>query len=495
MCVSDEKEPEWSLSGAWRPATASVSTAQLPTSPIGTAGMDRRSYLTSTFGPEFFMRRPRSTTARSHSAFVGAGASMMDSTGEPTPQWTAALTGSPRTWPAEVGYVQGFKRDPSAPALCEEFRPSSRSSRDRSPTGSRSGSHAGSRPTSGSAAVGAKRVRVTDQRHSVAEGDSYVLRGSRAGRGGRSPSPGAVEGDSFVLAGEAARMRRAASTPGGKSRPGSRARSTLSRSVSFHPTVSDAELRRQKAARKERKKKAKSISMQRRGLKYWSACTVMYSQSETEQSLKASAQRMQKERAQRSKMKWKELLHLYNCLRAPTRRQVGVDEIDVLYSQLRKACAEAGSANSIGREAFWRIVGQVDMPMTSANRLYSGFDTERRDEMDIREFVCSLRLFRKYGTEPLIDKLVAMFDYYLYHDHTGKLRRADVVSLLQTCAEKELDKEVLDRMAQKAMNERLGTKSLWAVDMTKDDLKGILEDNPYLLNTIQRQLDENMPAH
>lgn len=550
----EHKEESWALADeSWRLGVSQhVSAAHVPRSPIGTAGLTKEQTeeleeleaSRSQFGPsgiwdaagagswaspEASRRRRREARERRRATTAGsmmAGDSYVMSQGSrdlPSTVWHAPLHGSPRMWGPETEYVHGFSgRDPMEDPLCTVYRPSSRTgSRAGSRSGSRAGSRAGSRPVSRGGGASPDGGRPASSILRTAKGQDGKLpaaSGSRArfppvaggenttdGEGATQFMAGAgeslVEGDSFVLGpgtsrggggGRGGGNRGSSKVRGSRSAPSLRSRSSLG-GMSGHMRRSGASTGPLAAKMKKREedRKQKRRGMDRRGLKYWSSCTVMYSQRENEQSIKAQAQKAQKDRAMRSTVKWRELAYMYNLMRMPTRRQAGIDELDGLYATMRKACAERGTTNTLDRDTFWRIVSQQDMPMTNANRLYSGFDLERRDELDIRQFICSLRLFRR-PNEDLVEKLATLYSVYLYHDHTGKLRRADVVAVMQTCADTELDKEVIDRHAQKAMNDMLGTKSLWAVDVTVDDFQKMLRTDPMLLKTFEQQMNDKM---
>ena len=92
---------------------------------------------------------------------------------------------------------------------------------------------------------------------------------------------------------------------------------------------------------------------------------------------------------------------------------------------------------------------------------------DRKDELDVRKFMCSLRLFKKPG-EALVDKLAALFDIYHVHSATEYLRRADVIALLQVVADVEMEMDMMEKLAIRAMNAKFGNKSVWAMDISRE---------------------------
>lgn len=246
-------------------------------------------------------------------------------------------------------------------------------------------------------------------------------------------------------------------------------------------------------SRKKKKYKVNSVVAPRTGLKYWTNFTVMYSTRQDEKSIKATAEKRANERELRAKIKWRELGGLFTYLRMPSRRKAGVDELKVLYASLRKACAELGTEASITRDRFWMLISASELPQQNANRLFSGFDVDRKDEMDIRKFMCSVRLFKK-PNEPLVDKLSALFDIFHVHSATENLRRADVVSLLQVCADREMEMDMIEKLALRAMNNKLGTKSVWAMDVSREAFVEILNTNEMLMSAFQNQYNATVGA-
>lgn len=55
-----------------------------------------------------------------------------------------------------------------------------------------------------------------------------------------------------------------------------------------------------------------------------------------------------------------------------------MDEILALYGAFRKVCAESGTEATVDRDHFWQIVSSTELPLVNANRLFSGFDIDRR---------------------------------------------------------------------------------------------------------------------
>lgn len=231
----------------------------------------------------------------------------------------------------------------------------------------------------------------------------------------------------------------------------------------------------------------------KQGLKYWTGFTVMYSTRQDEKTIKARAQKRAKEREMRAKIKWRELGGLFAYLRMPSRRQPGVDELQTLHQSLRKACAELGTEATITRDRFWQLISGTELPQLHANRLFSGFDVDRRDELDVRKFMCSLRLFKK-PNEPLMDKLASCFDIYHTHSSTEYLRRADVISLLQVCADMEMEVDMMEKLAIRAMNSKFGNKSVWAMDVSREGFKAMLAESEMLMSTFTHQYAATVAA-
>ena len=90
-----------------------------------------------------------------------------------------------------------------------------------------------------------------------------------------------------------------------------------------------------------------------------------------------------------------------------------------------------------------------------------------------------------------MDKLASCFDIYHTHSSTEYLRRADVISLLQVCADMEMEVDMMEKLvcgsgrghglfpphvfrvpqAIRAMNSKFGNKSVWAMDVSREGFK------------------------
>lgn len=82
-----------------------------------------------------------------------------------------------------------------------------------------------------------------------------------------------------------------------------------------------------------------------------------------------------------------------------------------LYDAFIQASQDLGTRNQVNREAFWEVAARYDVRNVEANRLFSSFDIDRKDVLDIRDFMACLRCFRN-STESLQQKLEGKLTCY-----------------------------------------------------------------------------------
>jgi Ca2+-binding EF-hand superfamily protein len=153
---------------------------------------------------------------------------------------------------------------------------------------------------------------------------------------------------------------------------------------------------------------------QDRKMKYWSNFSLVFSD---EQNPEAAASKLQKEaedRLTRYSLKWKELGSLNKILRGS--RKPNNEDITDLKETLMKTASGNPIAWCLSRDQFCKIVfnshGQHALcTQKMCNRVFSAFDPHRRDRLDTRELVCSLRLLRNPG-DSAEDKMRALFAQY-----------------------------------------------------------------------------------
>ena len=107
--------------------------------------------------------------------------------------------------------------------------------------------------------------------------------------------------------------------------------------------------------------------------------------------------REREKQQQRYTMKWVGLNNLTATMLLPQYRKPGVEDLFDLRENLRKTASENPQPWMLSREQFVRIIlNQYDKAtIKQVNRVYSGFDVERTDMVDLRLIVGALRIFRK----------------------------------------------------------------------------------------------------
>ena len=125
------------------------------------------------------------------------------------------------------------------------------------------------------------------------------------------------------------------------------------------------------------------------------------------------------------------------------------------------------------------------LPLANSNRLFSSFDVEHEDKVDLRELVACLRVLRR-PREDIADKIVSMMRYYSDFSAERPASRADTLSCLQLLAKDHSSRMTLEHIMADALVENLGSKSVWARDVTPESLTSTMYYSSALTAELRR---------
>ncbi len=135
---------------------------------------------------------------------------------------------------------------------------------------------------------------------------------------------------------------------------------------------------------------------------------------------------------------------MHKVMRLPSNRTKGNDDIDELLGSFEKALRLNTDPHVCDRDLFVQTLQQkyASASFKHLNRLFSAMDIDRTNQVDYRDFVAALRIFRR-PTERTEDKLANLFRLYDI-ENTGALPKPEIKQILYTCAVSEEEKKELD---------------------------------------------------
>jgi len=173
--------------------------------------------------------------------------------------------------------------------------------------------------------------------------------------------------------------------------------------------------------------------------------TAIYADRDTSESSISAQERQKAEREARLSMKWQELLRMHKLMRNKNNRTKGNDDIDAMMKMFEEELKLNTDPHICDRDTFVRLLQQKYAAATfkHLNRLFSAMDIDRTNQVDFRDFVAALRIFRR-PTERTEDKLENLFKLYDM-EKTGALPKPEIKQILYTCAVTENEKKSLDK--------------------------------------------------
>ena len=170
-------------------------------------------------------------------------------------------------------------------------------------------------------------------------------------------------------------------------------------------------------------------------MRYWNSFTVIYARKENAQTIKEELEKARRDREMRMHLKWREIVYLHKLMRMPQYRRPGMEDFDELLKALAQRADErrmgvpgqAGGYTLICRDDFTAAVQSAYeiASMKHVNRLFSGFDLDRKDEADVRSVLGTLRVEWK-AQESAADKLDALFRIWDLHGVLADKRRKEL---------------------------------------------------------------------
>jgi Ca2+-binding EF-hand superfamily protein len=203
-------------------------------------------------------------------------------------------------------------------------------------------------------------------------------------------------------------------------------------------------------------------------------------------------QKEKEDRLLRYQLKWKEMRSLNKVLRAS--RAPNGEDIDNYNDSLQKTAAENPEPTCLSREQFCKIMlnsmGQHQLINAKhCNRVFSAFDPKRRDRLDIRELIGTLRLMRK-PDQPARAKLAELFELFDI-EARGYLTLAEIRVIALMGISSDEDKERLVREFNFSFQDYL-KKGSDMQDISLADFDTVLTENEPLMELFEEQLQNSL---
>lgn len=168
-------------------------------------------------------------------------------------------------------------------------------------------------------------------------------------------------------------------------------------------------------------------------LRYWKGFTMICATDDH-----THAERAAEKTNAREEMKWTELQALCNLMKSSTYRKPGFQDLESLHMSLLDKVEGTSVTDmqwNVTRNQFVSVVHSKTYggaKPRNLHRLFSSFDQDLNDKMDIREFTAAMRLLWK-PSEPVMTKLQAAFT--LFEDEKDEhVTIPHVFSILSGCA-------------------------------------------------------------
>jgi hypothetical protein len=228
-----------------------------------------------------------------------------------------------------------------------------------------------------------------------------------------------------------------------------------------------------------------------RRLKYWSNFTLVHAEETNATQAREKLEKEKSDRLLRYRLKWKELKTINKILRAT--RQPNNEDIDAFEELLSKTSTENPDPCCLSRDQFCKIVlgAHGSSPLASlqlCNRLFSSFDPRRRDKLDYREIVGTLRLLRKPG-QPAGAKLrdvVQGFD--IQKQRVLSLDEAKTIMLMGVSSDEDMELIMQEFIFAFELHIKQSKQSAEPLLMDHKEFLDILDYNDELMAAFDSQL-------
>jgi len=229
-------------------------------------------------------------------------------------------------------------------------------------------------------------------------------------------------------------------------------------------------------------------------LRYWKGFTMICAndmdRNRTEEHTKSN---------HRQEMKWSELQALCNVMKSSTYRKPGFQDLEALHMALIDKVEGnnlTGQPWMITRNQFVSVVQSKTYGGAKArnlHRLFSSFDQDLNDEMDIREFTAAMRLLWK-PSESVLAKLEACFTLFEDEEREDNASVPHVFAVLMVCAVGKAEVMSMQKAVYAAFGLQAGAHLNSRLYITRDAFTRALKtDSNKMLQLYKEQYLNRLP--
>ena len=125
------------------------------------------------------------------------------------------------------------------------------------------------------------------------------------------------------------------------------------------------------------------------------------------------------------------------------------------------------------------------------NRIFSSFDPDLNDDVDVREFTGAMRLMWKPSESPY-DKMQALFHIFQSEDREDDVISRDLLDvMLLLCSESKMERLEMSNLINRTFR-RTKTNSFITYS---EYLEGLKEKDKSLMRVFQRHFMDRLPRH
>ena len=207
--------------------------------------------------------------------------------------------------------------------------------------------------------------------------------------------------------------------------------------------------------------------------------------------------REDKRSEERSLMKWSAIHKLCRDMKSSSYRKAGFQDLERLHFALLN---EAENHNLTGQEYMITRKQFLSIVLTSTfgvanrrtlNRIFSSFDPDLNDDVDVREFTGAMRLMWKPSESPY-DKMQALFHIFQSEDREDDVISRDLLDvMLLLCSESKMERLEMSNLINRTFR-RTKTNSFITYS---EYLEGLKEKDKSLMRVFQRHFMDRLPRH
>jgi Ca2+-binding EF-hand superfamily protein len=204
--------------------------------------------------------------------------------------------------------------------------------------------------------------------------------------------------------------------------------------------------------------------------------------------------REDKRSEERSKMKWTAIHKLCSDMKSSSYRKAGFQDLENLHLALLN---EAENHNMTGQDYMVTREQFLSTVLTSTygvanrrtlNRIFSSFDPDLNNDVDVREFTGAMRVMWK-PSENVSDKLRALFHIFQSEDREDDVISSDSLNImLSLCSESKMEKvEISTALNRHFSNSPFVSNSKY--------LEGLKAKDKTVLRIFQKHFMNRLPRH